>query len=291
MMSAALERYKWPKLHERVVEECRSLDVSDVLTLDAFHRARLRSWSPPTHPWLLLVSRWGGPFRRWWFECPECGRRCETLYRPPGPLHEDWGCRMCWDLIYASQRYGRRHPERQVLTRRKRVTRAKRAEQLARVERARAREMAKARREFEKRAAREARANRHRSLGRDQAAAGPSASLAGPFALGQPSDMEQVRAATEADLLRLVPLALATLQEISATSRSGRLRQRARGSLRRYSRWQGAQQSRPATPVPASPTCRPPAPHFTPEETASIERVLAEDIAPLAIGRARSLSH
>lgn len=61
----------------------------------------------------------GGPFRRRWFVCPRCQRPREALYVPPD---FQWRCRICWDLIYASQRYGERHPLRKKLTPRKRVT-------------------------------------------------------------------------------------------------------------------------------------------------------------------------
>src|SRR5262245_29015838 len=131
MNSGAFERHKWPKRHAHLVEECvvarRVLHVSDVLP----HLGRgwqtqlIRSWSPPTHPGLTLVPRMGGPFRRWWFLCPTCERRCETLFVPPKARADDWRCRVCWDLIYASQRYGTRHPLRRVPAPRVKITRAK----------------------------------------------------------------------------------------------------------------------------------------------------------------------
>jgi len=38
--------------------------------------------------------------RRWWFECPACGRRCFKLYLPPGATV--FACRACYDLTYRS---------------------------------------------------------------------------------------------------------------------------------------------------------------------------------------------
>ncbi|NPU98912.1 MAG: hypothetical protein HPY51_17075 [Candidatus Omnitrophica bacterium] len=48
----------------------------------------------------LVATRphYGG--RRWWFECPACGRRCFKLYLPPGATV--FACRACYDLTYRS---------------------------------------------------------------------------------------------------------------------------------------------------------------------------------------------
>jgi len=130
--------HRWTKRHDHVVEACRALDVRDVLqALDPPQRTALRSWIVPTHPSLTLVRRDAGPFVRWWFLCPHCRRRCETLFIPPDVSGEDWRCRGCvchGGLVYASQRHGRRHPLRQRLTPRKRVSRAKAVDRLRREE-------------------------------------------------------------------------------------------------------------------------------------------------------------
>src|SRR5438128_2671402 len=130
MISAAFLLRRWPKRHDHLVEECvaarQALHVGDVLPhLTGWHGHVIRSWNPPTRPYLTLVPRMAGPFRRWWFLCPRCRRRCEALYAMPGASREDWQCRLCHRLIYASQRYGFRHPLRRVLTHRKRTTRRK----------------------------------------------------------------------------------------------------------------------------------------------------------------------
>jgi hypothetical protein len=112
------------------------LDVRDVLpALDPSRRTTLQVWSPPSHPSLMLAPNGAGLLRHWWFLCPRCRRRCETLFIPPDAPGEDWRCRMCvchGGLVYASQRYGRRHPLRQRLTPRKRVSRCKAADRLRR---------------------------------------------------------------------------------------------------------------------------------------------------------------
>ena len=38
--------------------------------------------------------------RRWWFECPACGRRCFKMCLPPGA--RVFACRGCYDLTYRS---------------------------------------------------------------------------------------------------------------------------------------------------------------------------------------------
>jgi hypothetical protein len=37
---------------------------------------------------------------RWWFSCPQCGKRCKKLYLPPGQW--EIGCRLCHNLTYRS---------------------------------------------------------------------------------------------------------------------------------------------------------------------------------------------
>src|SRR5262245_20840991 len=146
MLSAGFLRQKLPKRHEHLVEDCVKarwvLHVSDVLhELTAhWHHRIIQSWNRPSHPRLTLVPRQGGPFRRWWFVCPRCRRRCESLYVPPDVAGDEWRCRLCWGLIYASQRHGFQHPLRRVLTRRKRISKQRdvvRAERLMRRRQAR----------------------------------------------------------------------------------------------------------------------------------------------------------
>jgi hypothetical protein len=39
---------------------------------------------------------------RWWFSCPQCGRRVRKLYLPRRPLHSKFACRNCHKLTYRS---------------------------------------------------------------------------------------------------------------------------------------------------------------------------------------------
>jgi hypothetical protein len=43
---------------------------------------------------------------RWWFQCPNCRRRCGAVYLPPGASR--FACRHCHELTYQSQQ-DRRH--------------------------------------------------------------------------------------------------------------------------------------------------------------------------------------
>lgn len=138
--------YRWQKRHAYVVEECRTIGVRELVrALSPQQRVTLTYWHPPGRPALTIILRQMGAARRWSLRCPACGRRCDALLVPPDVSGEHWRCRRCWGgLPYASQRYGRRHPLRGVLTPRKRLSKAK-------VEARRAREEAIARQEFEER--------------------------------------------------------------------------------------------------------------------------------------------
>src|SRR5215469_6131161 len=130
---------KWPKKHEYVVEECLAVRVSELMRRDGrpYH---------PSYGELPLVEKRHGAVRRYYFLCPSCSRVCEALFRPPYPfgdkrLLKDWrydigqagfACRRCYGLVYASQRYGRNHPLRQIPPPRLRLSRQRR---LARAER------------------------------------------------------------------------------------------------------------------------------------------------------------
>jgi hypothetical protein len=220
MITAAFELQKWPKRHEHLVEECvaagRVLHVSDVLPyLTGWHRNVIRSWNPPTHPWLTLVPRMGGPFRLWWFLCPTCRRRCEALYIPPGARPDDHRCRICWGLIYASQRYGHRHSLRNVFTYRKSVTQRKEALHQQR---------AWARRQSEV-----VRNNDDRHENDEQWAKEGSRRVAAYLAAREAATAEvRARIHLEADRT------LAVLHELAANARSKRVRDRARRRLERY---------------------------------------------------------
>lgn len=118
---------KWPKRHSFVVEECEALSVSDLPALDS----RIKDL-PLIGPKITIyvggqqtrdatievVLGARGKFVRRYLKCPHCHSARETLYRTP--RSQVFACRACWGLVFASQRYGRKHPLRGVATPRKR---------------------------------------------------------------------------------------------------------------------------------------------------------------------------
>jgi hypothetical protein len=54
----------------------------------------------------LTTTRTNFNGRRYWFECPQCLRRCGKLYRPPSELY--FRCRLCYNLTYDSCNGGRK---------------------------------------------------------------------------------------------------------------------------------------------------------------------------------------
>jgi hypothetical protein len=107
MLTVGFLRRKWPKRHERVVEEClRGAG-------QAVHVFGRLAQAPPG---VATVHVRAGFYRRAFFVCPRCRQRCRSLYVPPGAPHDAWGCRRCHSLIYAVQRYKTlRHPLRRVV--------------------------------------------------------------------------------------------------------------------------------------------------------------------------------
>ena len=127
MQTYAFEFRKWPKKHEFVIEQCYFLHISQVLGWKkTLEEQNLSNYLFFKFPWLKIVPTRGGFCTKWWFQCPTCERRCENLYREPDSEPEDWGCRKCKNLIYASQRYGHTNPLRKRLTPRKQTTLKKR---------------------------------------------------------------------------------------------------------------------------------------------------------------------
>jgi hypothetical protein len=62
-------------------------------------------WIKPGQPRLrvrFVSTPQPGGGERYWFECPECRRRCARLYSPSAAW--PWRCRHCWKLGYTSQR-------------------------------------------------------------------------------------------------------------------------------------------------------------------------------------------
>ena len=108
-------RRSWPKLHEYVVEQCARLPLLVLMAAvpeEWLSESNIIEFAYAPYRGLRLVPRQHGPCKRWWVQCPTCGKRRDTLYRPPPAFEDDWRCRVCHGLIYASQRYSPRHPLR-----------------------------------------------------------------------------------------------------------------------------------------------------------------------------------
>lgn len=123
-------RARWPKRHEHVVEACPVITVGTVLA-DVPPDARgWGRWGHPRYPAVEFLTRREGAVVRTWFVCPACGCPRGALYQPPDSPRAPWVCRECVGgngAMYASERFGRRHPLRAVLTPRKLASQARRA--------------------------------------------------------------------------------------------------------------------------------------------------------------------
>jgi hypothetical protein len=108
---------KWKKRHHWTVEECLAINAYDVI-------ACIRGL-----PKLPIIEQRAGACVRKYLECPRCECVAQHLFLPPPTACErceanrDWACRECHELVYASQRYGRRHPLRIMGPPRKRAAR------------------------------------------------------------------------------------------------------------------------------------------------------------------------
>ncbi len=90
-----------------MVEDCTTLAVGGVQDLPRHH------WKSSSvdvtaictacgRPWkvrLEAVKTRQGPR----YVCPQCGRKVQKLYVPPGSGLDDLGCKICHDLAYACQ--------------------------------------------------------------------------------------------------------------------------------------------------------------------------------------------
>ena len=124
MPQAGFIQHKWQKRHEYLVEQCQAIHISEVLpSLSRLNLQLIQTYlDVPGHTFLRIIPRRGGIFKKWYFACPRCRRPFEALYVTPASRCDDWRCRTCWSLVYASQRYGYRHPLRRTLTYRKKIT-------------------------------------------------------------------------------------------------------------------------------------------------------------------------
>ena len=117
--NASFLAHRWPKRHKWTVQQCKPLSVGDFLI---GYRGL---------PKVEAVERRAGCLKRTYLKCPRCGQLCQHLYLTP-PARTlagtelptgGWGCRKCHSLVYASQRYGRKHLLRRILAPRRRLSR------------------------------------------------------------------------------------------------------------------------------------------------------------------------
>lgn len=117
-LNASFLAHRWPKRHRWTIQECKPLSVGDFLI---GYRGL---------PKVKVVERRAGCLRRTYLKCPRCGQLCQHLYLPP-PARTlagtelptgGWACRRCHGLIYASQRYGRKHLLRRIPPPRRRLS-------------------------------------------------------------------------------------------------------------------------------------------------------------------------
>jgi hypothetical protein len=133
----ALARARWPKRHDFIVEACPVLTAREALAHIAPEDRVLGLWRHPAQPVLVFLTRREGAAVRTWLVCPSCGSPRGALYQPPHAPRAPWRCRECvggTGAMYASERYGLRHPLRAVLTPRKARSRERRAARERRLE-------------------------------------------------------------------------------------------------------------------------------------------------------------
>lgn len=106
---------KWQKRHRYTVEACIAINAADYATRrmgDSVIVGSVRVCLPD----VTIEKLRSGATWRSYLVCPRCERLCGYLFLPPPERHcesaPEWACRACHCLVYASQRYGRRHPLR-----------------------------------------------------------------------------------------------------------------------------------------------------------------------------------
>jgi len=105
--SAEFLAHRHPIRRRLVVQQCRRINVWD------FVNARLFPGTYVNLPRVRIVTRKAGCLTRRYIECPRCRRPVEYLFLPSGA--KGWACRVCHDLAYASERYGRKNLLRRIL--------------------------------------------------------------------------------------------------------------------------------------------------------------------------------
>lgn len=89
-----------------VSENCQQISVNDVLRQyqeqwkEQLAQTELQIMDQPVR---LATSKLSHGGTRLWFACPQCKRRCGTLYEHP--ISSEIGCRGCLGIRYRHSRY------------------------------------------------------------------------------------------------------------------------------------------------------------------------------------------
>jgi hypothetical protein len=89
-----------------VSENCQQISVHDVLQQyqeqwkRQLAQTELQVMDQPVR---FTTSKLGHGGTRLWFSCPQCKRRCGTLYEHP--VSAEIGCRVCLGVRYSKSRY------------------------------------------------------------------------------------------------------------------------------------------------------------------------------------------
>ena len=116
-----------PKRYAGTIEQAEQLHVADLLARLPAEERRAREVYVPA-PNVILRRETKGVIRPWWvLLCARCGRRCEYVVKPPWATDpNDWRCRRCWNLTYASHRHGKSEESPARLLARRNPTRTQR---------------------------------------------------------------------------------------------------------------------------------------------------------------------
>lgn len=84
-----------------LVDECQRIDMNSLVRrAKQLVRETLLENTPTINgvEVKIVTTKVGNGGYRYWFECPECGKRCSSLFRHP--LTQTLGCRECLGLKY-----------------------------------------------------------------------------------------------------------------------------------------------------------------------------------------------
>ena len=126
MISTRTPRFRTqPRIPPHLVEMMDQLRMTRELARSRVLRSLGAGWppGPPDRLWFVTVGAelTGKPLsiqvapsrqrlrgQRWWWVCPECGRKCGVLLSP-ARCQLPFRCRRCWHAVYVTN-YSTRHP-------------------------------------------------------------------------------------------------------------------------------------------------------------------------------------